>query len=83
MEKVIICPNCNSEITKDNRTGTYPCANCGKIYGKRGNCDKCGNEVEMLAACGASQFFCNTCRELKSRSALDYFIKEIGEKKKD
>jgi len=77
MEKTINCPNCNKEIEKNNATGTYICKDCNKKYGKRANCDKCGNEVEMLQACGASQFFCNHCKELKSRKVLHYFIKEL------
>ncbi|WP_297577202.1 zinc-ribbon domain-containing protein [uncultured Deefgea sp.] len=29
-------------------------------------CPDCGKEIEVLKACGASNFFCNHCNELKS-----------------
>ena len=75
--KTIICPNCGESIEKNGQTGKYYCKTCEKTYGKRANCNVCGNELELLSACGAEQFFCNTCKELKSRKTLDFFIKEI------
>lgn len=76
-KKIIECPNCGKEIDKDGRTGNYTCESCGKTYGKRAKCGTCGEELELLDACGAQQFFCNTCNELKSRRTVNYFIKEL------
>lgn len=77
--KIIECPNCKTEIEKNSRTGKYPCTKCGKVYGKRAKCNVCGDELELLEACGAQQFFCNTCKELKSKRTAEFFIKEIEE----
>lgn len=33
-------------------------------------CPKCKNELEQLVACGAEQYFCDTCKELVSRSKI-------------
>lgn len=33
-------------------------------------CPTCNNEVEVLNACGAVSFFCNTCNELKSSKVV-------------
>lgn len=75
--RTIDCPNCGEIIEKNRRTGKYPCTKCGKIYGKRAKCNVCGDELELLEACGAQQFFCNTCKELKSKRTSEFFIKEI------
>ncbi|MBP9596961.1 MAG: zinc ribbon domain-containing protein [Fusobacteriaceae bacterium] len=77
MKKSILCPNCGEEIEKDGITGKYSCKSCGKTYGKRAKCDVCDSELELLEACGAQQFFCDTCKELKSRRTVKYFIKEL------
>lgn len=33
-------------------------------------CPVCHEEVEVLNACGAVSFFCNTCNELKSSKSV-------------
>lgn len=33
-------------------------------------CNTCGKPVEVLKACGAVNFFCHHCNELKSKSAV-------------
>lgn len=77
IKKIITCPSCGEEIEKDGMTGKYPCKSCGKVFGKRAKCNVCHDELELLEACGAQQFFCNTCKELKSRKSVEYFIKEL------
>jgi hypothetical protein len=76
MKKTGICPICNNEMGKNNRTGEYFCETCNQIYVKRATCNKCGKEVELLSACGALQFFCNTCNELKSKNSVNFFFKK-------
>lgn len=36
-----------------------------KVY-----CPVCKNEVELIAACGAAQYFCNHCKRLVSKKAV-------------
>ena len=75
--KVINCPSCGKKIEKNSMTGKYTCTSCNKIFGKRAKCNKCGEELELLEACGAQQFFCNKCNELKSKKSCEFFIKEL------
>lgn len=37
---------------------------------KKTFCPVCNDEVEVLNACGAVSFFCNTCNELKSSKVV-------------
>ncbi|XZG71251.1 YfgJ family double zinc ribbon protein [Chitinibacteraceae bacterium HSL-7] len=34
-------------------------------------CPDCGAELEVLKACGARDYFCPRCNELKSRSRVE------------
>lgn len=73
---MIKCLKCNGEVERNNGTGKYKCTECGIKVVKRALCDQCGEELERLAACGAEQFFCNKCKELKSKKGLNYFYRE-------
>lgn len=33
-------------------------------------CPKCGDKLEAQIACGAESYFCNSCKELVSRSKI-------------
>lgn len=33
-------------------------------------CPKCENKIQKLQACGATQFFCDHCNELVSKSKV-------------
>ncbi|ADO82677.1 zinc-ribbon domain-containing protein [Ilyobacter polytropus] len=57
MDKLKFCPICKNEVTKNSSTGKYHCEKCNKFFTKAALCDKCGNEVEILSACGSTQFF--------------------------
>jgi len=46
------------------------CPSCGHDFRLRGRCGDCGEELERLLACGASNWFCNHCNELKSKSRV-------------
>ena len=34
-------------------------------------CPDCGKPIEVLKACGATNYFCNHCNELKSSKRVD------------
>ncbi|WP_320046444.1 zinc ribbon domain-containing protein [uncultured Ilyobacter sp.] len=76
MDKLDLCPVCGKEVTKNSSTGKYHCETCNKTFTKAALCDKCGKEVEILAACGSTQFFCDHCNELKSKKTIVFFLKE-------
>ena len=48
----------------------WRCASCCVDYRVRGLCGECGAELERLAACGASNWWCGACNELKSKDAV-------------
>jgi uncharacterized Zn finger protein (UPF0148 family) len=76
MDNLNICPVCGNELIKNSSTGKYHCEICDKTFTKAALCDKCKKEVEILAACGSTQFFCNHCNELKSKKSIEFFLKE-------
>jgi len=46
------------------------CELCQADYHLCAHCPDCGAPLERLQACGASNWFCNRCNELKSKSAV-------------
>ncbi|WP_162046986.1 zinc ribbon domain-containing protein [Vibrio taketomensis] len=52
--------------------GQYHCEHCVKDYIKVGFCPDCEAQLEKLQACGASNYFCNSCNELKSKSRVRF-----------
>ncbi|PJC86222.1 DNA ligase [Vibrio sp. HA2012] len=60
------CPECGAEMAWEQ--GEYHCDACQLHYKKVMFCPKCNAELEKLVACGAANYFCNTCNELVSRS---------------
>ena len=54
----------------ESRGKHWHCATCQTLFRLRGVCADCGAELERIAACGASSWFCNQCNELKSKSAV-------------
>lgn len=62
------CPNCAKALQW--KEGTYYCEVCSLSYKKVAYCPVCEAELEKLQACGAVSYFCNTCNEMKSKSAV-------------
>lgn len=69
-----LCPQCDKELEWD---GQYHCTLCDKHYKKVGFCPECDAELEKLQACGAANYFCNTCNELKSKSRVCFEFQTI------
>ncbi len=63
-----LCPACN--IPLESQGGHWHCGQCHTDYRLRGLCNTCGAELERLAACGATNWFCPQCNELKSKSVV-------------
>ena len=66
MEK--LCPRDGSVLESKHKQ--WHCPSCQTDYRVRGMCADCGAELERIAACGASNWFCNHCNELKSKSRV-------------
>ncbi len=62
------CPECQGALENDNLN--YRCSACAAQFKARAHCDRCDAELERLKACGAVDYFCNTCNEMKSKSTL-------------
>lgn len=69
-----LCPVCEKELEWD---GQYHCTACDAHYKKVGFCPECNAELEKLQACGAANYFCNTCNELKSKSKINFKFNKI------
>ncbi|WP_019615001.1 zinc ribbon domain-containing protein [Psychromonas ossibalaenae] len=70
------CPKCTGELA---RSGVLKrrCEACDSDFKLHAACDKCGDELERLQACGAVNFWCHSCNELKSKSTAVYTLQEI------
>lgn len=68
------CPSCNSELVW---RGQYHCESCSVNFKKVGYCPDCDAELEKLQACGAANYFCNTCNELKSKSRVRFEFQKL------
>lgn len=62
------CPQCAELLQWD---GGYVCHSCEQHYHKQVYCPSCHRPLEKLQACGSVSYFCNTCNELKSKSAVN------------
>lgn len=67
----LVCSECNGLLEKTGKVNLY-CPECDIHYGVKSHCGQCGDELERLIACGAVDFWCNKCNELKSKSSADY-----------
>ncbi|WP_104028540.1 zinc ribbon domain-containing protein [Vibrio jasicida] len=70
-----ICPTCDIEL---EWTGQYHCNQCESDYKKVGFCPDCDTELEKLQACGAANYFCNSCNELKSKSRVRFEFQKVS-----
>lgn len=62
------CPKCDQELEWE--AGAYQCHSCDMIYKKIAFCPRCEAELDKLQACGAVNYFCNSCNEMKSKSTV-------------
>jgi hypothetical protein len=69
------CPKCQSEVVRSGELKRY-CESCDSDFLLHIACNECGQELERLKACGAVNFWCEQCNELKSKSSAVYTLKE-------
>ncbi len=62
------CLHC--EKTLGSSENVSVCEDCQQKMIKETTCNTCHQVVETLKACGAVNYFCHTCNELKSKSAV-------------
>ena len=71
------CLKCDAELERSGELQRY-CGSCGANFEIEISCNKCGDQLQRLKACGAVNFWCDKCNELKSKSTAVY---ELVEKK--
>ena len=71
------CPKCQKEIEFAGiQQQIYHCPECACELKIHAECNKCGEQLELLQACGAANLWCNKCNELKSKSTAIYSLQE-------
>ncbi|WP_220718412.1 zinc ribbon domain-containing protein [Agarivorans litoreus] len=68
MTTEVACPECDGQLQHEH--DHWLCGACHHKFSQRVHCDKCDAELEKLKACGAVDYFCNSCNELKSKRAV-------------
>ncbi|CAH0532871.1 hypothetical protein VST7929_00718 [Vibrio stylophorae] len=68
--KVETCPQCESQLRRETASEYY-CDFCQLTFIRHCHCNVCGAELERLNACGAANYFCNQCNELKSKRVIE------------
>ncbi|TDR79831.1 zinc ribbon domain-containing protein [Paludibacterium purpuratum] len=71
------CPVDQSELQSQGKD--WLCPTCATRYRVQGRCLDCGAEMERLQACGASNWFCPRCNELKSRARVETQLVPVRE----
>lgn len=67
----LACPSCQQTMAYQGKF-VYRCDDCEQTYHAEVHCQQCGDRLALLKACGAVDFFCNQCNEMKSKSSADY-----------
>jgi len=69
----LTCPKCNNELQRSGELKRH-CGACNSDFKLHVACNECGAELERLKACGAVNFWCNECNELKGKSSAVYTL---------
>ncbi len=65
----LACPECQQGLPLVSGA-KYHCESCVLSYNLMVKCPQCRSELEQLKACGAVNYFCPSCNELKSKSKV-------------
>ncbi|MGL4826924.1 MAG: zinc ribbon domain-containing protein [Vibrionaceae bacterium] len=67
-----LCPTCQQNLTPNG--AELACQHCHTTYVKACLCPQCHSALEKLQACGAANYFCPKCNELKSKSKVIHTV---------
>jgi len=71
----LTCPKCHLELERSGELQRH-CQHCDSHFLIKITCHQCGDELQRLKACGAVNFWCDSCNELKSKSTAVYNLIE-------
>ncbi len=63
----IHCPDCDHDSVTQIERGALQCNSCGHQFREQAYCPDCDQQLEVLKACGAVDYFCNHCNTLISK----------------
>jgi len=69
----VTCPQCANELQRSGELMRH-CDTCQLDYRIDISCTQCGAPLQRLKACGAVNFWCDTCNELKSKKSAVYKV---------
>lgn len=67
----LVCLECQGPLDKTGKVDLF-CPKCNIDYTVNSYCGQCEDKLQHLVACGAVDFWCNSCNELKSKSSATY-----------
>lgn len=70
------CPDCEASLVKTAKD-KFRCESCKTGFNMIISCNKCSDELEVLEGCGAVNFWCHKCNELKSKKSAIYTLTKI------
>lgn len=68
---MLCCPHCQQALERCGELKRR-CTHCDVHFDIKIDCNKCGEPIQRLKACGAVSFWCDKCNELKSKSSAIY-----------
>lgn len=64
------CPQCQCELVW--RDGVFFCPSCNQAYRREALCPQCQHPLQMLQACGATDYFCSQGHGLISKKQVQF-----------
>ena len=77
MAFMLKCPSCEQEGL-DPRHSPSQCTVCKDNFSLEAHCSQCDGVLERVQACGAVDFFCNSCNNLVSKRSARFVITKVA-----
>ncbi|MDF7681573.1 zinc ribbon domain-containing protein [Enterobacteriaceae bacterium ESL0689] len=73
----LFCPLCHATLQPHGHQAH--CCHCDKTFAIQPCCPECHQPLEVLAACGAVNYFCNNGHGLLSKKQAEYCLQSVDE----
>ena len=77
MAFMLQCPSCEQEGL-DPRHSPSQCTVCKDNFSLEAHWPQCDGVLERVQACGAVDFFCNSCNNLVSKRSARFVITKVA-----